>query len=38
MFMAAWERDDPQRELTPAELMLLQRHYTHSARDMGDAL
>lgn len=37
-FMAAWERDDPQRQLTPDELILFQRHYTHSARDLGDAL
>jgi hypothetical protein len=37
-FMAAWERPDPQRQLTPAELILFQRHYTHSARELGDAL
>lgn len=37
-FMAAWEQDDPRRTLAPDELMLLQRHYTHSAREMGDVL
>jgi hypothetical protein len=35
-FMGAWE--GAEGDLTPAELMLLQRHYTHSARDLGDAL
>lgn len=35
-FMGAWER--AQGDLTPDELMLLQRHYTHSVRDLGDAL
>ena len=34
-FMAAWERPDPRRTLAPDELMLFQRHYTHSARDLG---
>ena len=33
-FMAAWERPDPRRELTPDELMLFQRHYSHSTRDL----
>jgi hypothetical protein len=35
-FMGAWERAEG--DLTPAERMLFQRHYTHSARDLGDAL
>jgi hypothetical protein len=35
-FMGAWERSEG--DLTPDELMLMQRHYTHSARDLGDAL
>lgn len=36
LFMAAWER--AQGDLTPAELMLLQRYYNHAARDLGDSL
>lgn len=35
-FMAAWDRAEG--DLTPDELMLFQRHYTHRARDLGDSL
>lgn len=35
-FMAAWDRAEG--DLTPDERMLFQRHYSHSARDLGDAL
>lgn len=35
-FMAAWDRAEG--DLTPDELMLFQRHYSHRARDLGDAL
>jgi hypothetical protein len=36
LFMAAWDR--AQGDLAPAEVMLFQRFYSHSARDLGDSL